>query len=66
MKTDFSNKTEIELTCEACGKKFPCGFATGKCWCFDVDLKEEALAEINQEFRNCLCEDCLKSRETIG
>jgi Cysteine-rich CWC len=55
--------TEIkEKLCESCGKKFSCGANIGKCWCFEVELKTEALKNIAEEFGNCLCEDCLREK----
>ena len=46
-------------TCESCGKDFSCGANTGKCWCFEVDLSRETLAKLQEDFKSCLCEDCL-------
>ncbi|MGI8639010.1 MAG: cysteine-rich CWC family protein [Pyrinomonadaceae bacterium] len=53
-------KTE-KLTCESCGKEFSCGAKTEKCWCFEVELKAETLTELREDFKNCLCWDCLKA-----
>jgi hypothetical protein len=55
--------SDIKLICESCGKDFPCGAKSGKCWCFEIDLEEETLSKLQKEFESCLCEDCLKSRE---
>ena len=52
-----------KITCESCGKDFSCGANIGKCWCFDVELKAETLAKLREDFKNCLCEDCLLSHE---
>ncbi len=46
--------------CESCGEEFFCGASVGKCWCFDVELKAETLAELREDFNNCLCQDCLE------
>lgn len=51
------------LTCESCGKPFECGAKTGSCWCFEVELDTEKLAELREEFQNCLCRECLLSHE---
>jgi hypothetical protein len=46
--------------CESCGEEFFCGANIGKCWCFDVELKAETLAELRENFRKCICQDCLE------
>ena len=54
--------TEIisdKLICESCGVEFSCGANVGECWCFRVEVKAETLAELRENFKNCLCEDCL-------
>jgi hypothetical protein len=63
MPESFAEKTEDKLTCESCGKEFACGANLGKCWCFEIDLDTEILAEFKEKFQNCLCQDCLLSRE---
>jgi len=45
--------------CESCGKEFSCGANVGKCWCFAVEVKEETLTKLREDFKRCLCEDCL-------
>jgi len=51
--------------CESCGKEFSCGAKAGKCWCFEVELKPETLADLREDFKSCLCQDCLeKSKQT--
>ncbi|MBA3631287.1 MAG: cysteine-rich CWC family protein [Acidobacteria bacterium] len=56
------NLTKLDkLTCESCGKEFSCGAKVGKCWCFEVELKNEALAQLRENFKNCLCENCLEN-----
>jgi len=60
----IENTLDQELenkTCESCGEEFTCGANAGKCWCFDVELKKEILAEMRENFENCLCANCLKS-----
>ncbi len=46
--------------CQSCGKEFPCGVNEGSCWCFEVELKPETLAELRENFKSCLCRNCLK------
>jgi len=55
-----AEKISEKKICESCGKKFSCGVSVGKCWCFAVELKAETLAELRENFKNCLCQDCLK------
>lgn len=51
-----------KLICESCGKEFSCGAKVGECWCFAVDLQAETLAELREEFTNCLCQNCLSKK----
>lgn len=60
MTENISENSNDKLTCESCGKEFSCGANTGKCWCFEIDLSEEHLAQLKETFQNCLCENCLK------
>lgn len=46
-------------TCESCGVRFSCGISSEKCWCFEIALSAESLAELRDNFKNCLCKDCL-------
>jgi len=55
-----TEKVVDRLICESCGEEFSCGARIGKCWCFSVEVKAETLAELREDFKNCLCEDCLK------
>lgn len=65
MSADQSEKvTEIfpeKLVCESCGESFSCGSKIGKCWCFEIDLSNENLAKLQDTFKNCLCNNCLKN-----
>lgn len=54
-----SEKVSDKLICESCGKAFSCGANVGKCWCFAVELKTETAAELREDFKSCLCENCL-------
>lgn len=53
-------KTFDKIKCESCGEEFSCGAKSGKCWCFEIELKPETLIELRDEFKSCLCDDCLK------
>ncbi|CAN5312511.1 hypothetical protein BH20ACI1_BH20ACI1_05250 [soil metagenome] len=48
-----------KLTCESCGKGFFCGANIGKCWCFEVEVDKKTLAQLREDYKNCLCNDCL-------
>ncbi len=52
-------KVAEKSICESCGEAFSCGANVGKCWCFAVEVKAETLAELREDFKNCLCENCL-------
>jgi len=54
-----------KLICESCGKEFFCGANVGECWCFAVEVKAEILAELRENFKSCLCEDCLEEKTTV-
>jgi len=58
-------KVSDKLNCESCGKEFSCGANVGKCWCFAVELKAETLAELRENFKSCLCEDCLMKDKDV-
>jgi len=64
MAVDFpeniNEKAAEKLICESCGEAFSCGANIGHCWCFAVEVKAETLAELRENFYNCLCENCLK------
>jgi hypothetical protein len=53
-----------KIICESCGEEFSCGASVGECWCFDVELKAETSVELREDFKNCLCENCLRKSAT--
>ena len=57
------NNLPEKKICEVCHKEFSCGATIGKCWCFEVEISQETLEQLKQDFQNCLCEDCLKKIE---
>jgi len=69
MSDSFLKKNTPEISdkmfCESCGKEFSCGEKAGKCWCFEVELKTETLADLREDFKNCLCKDCLELKSNI-
>jgi hypothetical protein len=48
--------------CQLCGKEFSCGAETGECWCFEINTDSEFLAELSENYKNCLCRECLVQR----
>lgn len=48
-----------QKTCEACGTQFPCSSPWGPCWCEDVKVGRDTLAEIRSRYSECLCPKCL-------
>ena len=45
--------------CPRCGGSFGCGIATGGCWCAQVPLDAERLAQLAAGYDGCLCPACL-------
>ena len=59
------NNSPEKLICESCHKKFSCGANIGKCWCFEVNLDENTLAKLREDFKKCLCQDCLEKMNEL-
>jgi hypothetical protein len=54
------NSSEKEtLKCESCGKSFECGAKSGNCRCFSIAIEPQILAQLKEQFQNCLCQKCL-------
>jgi hypothetical protein len=49
-----------KLACESCGAEFTCNAGEETCWCFEVKLSSETLAEVSKNFQKCLCKECLE------
>ncbi|HVE58730.1 MAG TPA: cysteine-rich CWC family protein [Pyrinomonadaceae bacterium] len=64
--TEETLQKSATKTCESCGKDFSCGANAGKCWCFEIDLSKETLAKLQEDFKSCLCEDCLASGKLLS
>lgn len=45
--------------CESCGKAFPCN--PGNCWCDRIEPLPEASRAERDQFKDCLCEECLRA-----
>ncbi len=54
-----------KLICESCGKEFSCGANIEKCWCFEVEVDKKTLTELREEYKRCLCENCLTEKVKI-
>ena len=52
-----------ELTC-ACGRRFACGVASGRCWCFDLPRTQTVPAAAG--VATCLCPACLAVRTGVA
>ena len=46
--------------CSRCEIEFNCQNETRGCWCENYSLKEKELTQLKRDFKDCLCEDCLK------
>lgn len=62
---DFSGKTNETKVCKRCGNTFGCG-VTGKCWCYEISLDDEALKMIEDQYEGCLCPDCLNAISNLS
>ncbi|NMB71692.1 MAG: hypothetical protein GYA22_06050 [Bacteroidales bacterium] len=54
---DFSKG--VLKRCPSCGKFFSC-FPEGDCWCEEYKIHRKEMIQLTQEFRDCICPDCLK------
>jgi hypothetical protein len=48
-----------QKTCERCGEAFGCAAPQRSCWCDEVKLSAETLAELKSRYADCLCPHCL-------
>jgi hypothetical protein len=46
-----------ELVCEKCGDKFVCNGDSHTCWCFNLEFVD---LHKYDNYKDCLCEKCLK------
>lgn len=53
----------MQKNCSKCGVAFGCQNETSGCWCENIHLSEQTLAELKAAYDNCLCPVCLKSFE---
>ncbi|PYU30595.1 MAG: hypothetical protein DMG28_18200 [Acidobacteria bacterium] len=52
-----------QKTCESCGKIFLCHQEEG-CWCSAVEVDSAVRQRIQSEYRDCICEGCLRAAAT--
>lgn len=65
MKTNSNETKPDKVICESCGEDFTCGANAEKCWCFEVKLSDKTLKDFRENYKNCLCPNCLeKFRKT--
>ena len=61
MKSDEQSQLAARLeACEACGTEFGCGANLAGCWCSEVKLADDALANLRERYGHCLCRACLE------
>jgi hypothetical protein len=53
--------TPKQKICEKCGAKFDCFSSSGPCWCEEVKLNPQSLANLRAQHNDCLCPNCLKA-----
>ncbi len=49
------------LRCDACGNDFICGAGLTGCWCMEIKLDAPTRAKMREQFRDCLCRNCLEN-----
>jgi hypothetical protein len=48
-----------QKSCPVCSASFGCMAAMQSCWCAELRLSSEALADLRSRFADCLCPRCL-------
>jgi hypothetical protein len=49
--------------CESCGEEFLCQIGLKGCWCSSVELSEKTREYLRENFKLCLCPECLRKFE---
>lgn len=49
------------ILCQSCHEDFTCGAGLTGCWCMEIKLDSSARAKMREQFRDCLCRNCLES-----
>jgi hypothetical protein len=55
-------KVGTEKKCPKCRKSFIC-YGERDCWCEKVRIHKKEMMEILQNYKDCLCPECLKEYE---
>jgi iron complex transport system permease protein len=50
---------DVAKSCGLCDVRFGCGQGRPGCWCEEISLQPETLAEIRSLAMDCICRDCL-------
>ena len=50
---------EEKESCPRCQGKFDCS-KSNKCWCYEIGLDSDQLEKLNDEYKSCLCPNCIK------
>ncbi|MDD2963028.1 MAG: cysteine-rich CWC family protein [Bacteroidales bacterium] len=59
-----TNPQKPNKQCPRCGTWFHCSHS-GKCWCVAYQLSPRAHAMLEEQYSDCLCENCLRQYEHI-
>ncbi len=54
------SSTPVAERCEACGSVFSCRARLDGCWCSEVKLTDDTLANLRERYGHCLCRSCLE------
>jgi hypothetical protein len=57
MEKDLAKPIKIK-SCARCAKDFEC-LHSAECWCAEYSIAPEAMNQLQKNFDNCLCPDCL-------
>lgn len=65
MSESWENRRDLDESmkpsaCAACGGDFDCGAALPRCWCTELSVTDNKLAELNALYAGCLCRKCLE------
>jgi hypothetical protein len=52
----------MKKECEICGAEFECTH-NESCWCLNHTLSKEMIEYLRNNYKNCLCETCLKHHD---
>ena len=59
-------ENSITKTCEKCQQTFECCANDIKqCFCYQIKLSVQEIALLKENFKNCLCEKCLREHNNF-